>query len=81
MTYAVVSVVAFAAVAVAAAWPYLPQMARSAGISAAERAGWVNRLFSLASQADAEGEAQIASAARALIAALVSQQEAVKRGR
>lgn len=76
-----VSVVAFAAVVAAAAWPYIPKTSRSGGITAAERAGWVNRLFDLAVQAGAEGEAQIEVAARALIASLVSQQELPKKGR
>jgi len=75
-----IAVVAFLAVACAIAWPHL-HWARSAGISASDRAGWVNRLFVLAALADAEGQAEVAAAARALIAALVGNEQKVTRGR
>ena len=80
MTAYVIAAIAAAAAAGAAVWPYIPK-ARSSGISASDRAGWVNRLFSLAASADECGEAQVAAAARALIASLVSQQEASKKGK
>lgn len=80
MTAYIVAAIAATAAAGAAAWPYIPK-ARAAGISASDRAGWVNRLFSLAASADEAGESQVAAAARALIAALVNQQEATKRGK
>lgn len=80
MTPYIVAAVAAAAAALAAAWPYIPK-SRAAGISASVRAGWVNRLFSLAAAADEAGESQVASSARALISSLVSQHEVTKRGK
>lgn len=71
----------FVVAAGAAAWPYLPKPAQSAGISPSDRAGWVNRLFVLVGQAEASGEAAVASAARALIAALVAEKELPRKAR
>ena len=70
----------FVAAAAAVAWPYLPA-ARPGGVSPSGRAGWVNRLFVLAGEAEASGEAAIASAARALIAAIVAEKELPKKAR
>lgn len=72
--------VAFTVAAGSAALPYLSS-ARSPGVSPADRAGWVNRLFGLAEQADKAGDAAVAAASRALIAALVSEKELPKKGR
>jgi hypothetical protein len=80
VTAYIVAGVAAAAALCAAVWPYIPK-ARSEAEMPDDRAGWVNRLFSLAASADECGEAQVAAAARALIASLVSQQEAPKRGK
>lgn len=70
-----VSIIAFAAVALAAAWPYIVRHrpAADSGLSASAKASWVNQLFALADTADADGLADVASAARALIAALVKK--------
>lgn len=73
--------VGFVVAAGAAAWPYLPKPVQSAGLSPADRAGWVNRLFVLAGQAEATGEAAVAASARALIAALVAEKELPRKGR
>jgi hypothetical protein len=81
MLLAVVAVAAFAVAGGALALPYLPSTARSPGVSPADRAGWVNRLFGLAGQADEAGDVAVASAARALIAALVAEKELPKKGR
>jgi hypothetical protein len=72
---------AFAVAAVAAALPLLASGGKVVGVSPADRATWVNRLFGLAGKADASGEAAIAAAARALIAALVSEKELPKKAR
>lgn len=77
-----VSVFGFVAAAAAAVMPYLPKPSPAVtGLSSSARADWVNRLFSLASQADAAGEASVAAAARTLIAALVAEKELPKRSR
>lgn len=76
LTVATVSVVA---AAVAAVWPYVPRFRSASGLSAADRAGWVNRLFALAAIADEAGESQVAEAARQLIATLVHQQQPSSR--
>lgn len=71
-----VSVAGFLAAAAAAVLPYIPKPSPVVpGLSPSSRADWVNRLFALASQADAAGEASVASAARTLIAALVAEKE------
>lgn len=71
-----VSVAGFVAAAAAAVLPYLPKPTPAVtGLSPSARADWVNRLFALASQADAAGEAAVAAASRTLIAALVSEKE------
>jgi len=75
-----VAIVGGVAAAAALVWPYIPKL-RAPSLSPSDRAGWVNRLFSLAASADKAGEAQVAAAARALIAALVQQQDAVKKGK
>lgn len=75
-----VSALAIGAAVVAAAWPYLPS-ARPGGLPASGRAGWVNRLFTLAAEADAAGEVAVSAAARALIAALVAEKELPKKTR
>jgi hypothetical protein len=79
-----VSIIAFAAVAIAAAWPYIVRhrTASDSGLSASAKASWVNQLFALADKADADGLTDIASAARALIAALVKKpdRELSRRG-
>lgn len=77
MSLLVLSGLAFAAVAVAVAWPYLPSRQSKAGLSASERSLWVNRLFALVENAE---DPAVASAARALIAALVAGPDA-KKGR
>lgn len=79
MLYLVAFAAALAALA-AAVWPYIPKPGAS-GISASDRAGWVNRLFALAAAADEAGEVQIASSARSLITALVTRHEVAKRVR
>jgi hypothetical protein len=78
-----VTVIGFALAVVAAAWPYLSKLrpaAPTAPLVGADtipdRAGWVNRLFVLAAQADATQSQDVAATARALISALV----APKRG-
>ena len=76
-----VALVGGVAAAAALVWPYIPAFKQSPPLSAPCRAAWVNRLFSLAASADEAGEAQVAAAARALIAALVQQQDAVKKGK
>ncbi len=81
MTTTAVAIAAGLAAVCAAVWPYLPALRQSPPLSAPCRAAWVNRLFSLAASADEAGEAQVAAAARALIAALVQQQDAVKKGK
>lgn len=81
MLSTVVSVVGFLAAAAAALTPYLPKPAPSEGVTPADRAGWVNRLFVLAAQADGTGEPAIAAAARSLIAALVAEKELPRKGR
>jgi hypothetical protein len=75
MTAAAVSCVAFAAAALAAAWPHVaPSRPEASGdLSPADRAQWVNRLFALAAVADARELGEVATAARALIAALVKR--------
>ena len=80
MTTTAITIVSFVAAAAAAVWPYLPTPSKPTGLAANDRAGWVNRLFELAAQADESGEAQVAGAARALIAALVAQQPSTRRG-
>lgn len=81
MTPAMVAIAAALVAGGAFALPYIPLPSRSAGLSSADRAGWVNRLFALAAAADEAGEAQIAAQARSLIAALVNQQEPAKKGK
>lgn len=71
------AIVGLAAAAVAAAWPYLPT-ARPDGVSLPGRAGWVNRLFVLAGEAEAAGEPDVAAAARSLIATLVAEKDPPK---
>jgi hypothetical protein len=80
MTLYLVAAVAFAVAAGAAAFPHLTA-ARSPGVSPSDRAGWVNRLFVLAVQAEEAGETPVATAARALIAALVAEKELPKKAR
>lgn len=81
MTPAMVAIVAALVAGGAFALPYIPFPARSSGLSSSDRAGWVNRLFALAAAADDAGEPHVAAQARALIAALVNQQEPAKRGK
>jgi hypothetical protein len=87
MTPATVAIAGLAAAALAALWPIAlsflsrPGEASTEGITPAKRADWVNRLFSLAAEADSVGEAGVASACRALITALISHQDASKRGK
>lgn len=64
--------VGLAVAAVAGAWPYLPKRIKTAP-EGLDRADWVNRLFVLAAQADADGSASVAAAARQLIASLVEK--------
>lgn len=71
---------AFAVSAGAVAIPLLTAR-RDGGVSPADRALWVNRLFVLAGRAESGGEVAVASAARALIAALVAEKELPKKGR
>jgi|GEM_PF-6255927 hypothetical protein len=80
-----VAYAAFGIAAVVACWPMLSAawvrwrpVAAAAGV---DRADWVNRLFGLAAAADEAGEPVVASAARALITALVTPQEPAKRGK
>ena len=82
MIVAALVVAGLAASGIAFALPYLPKRAAEAApVPASVRSWWVNRLFALASQADASGERQLAAAARALIDALVNpSQQASKRG-
>jgi hypothetical protein len=75
-----VAVVGGVSAAAALAWPYIPKL-RAPSLSPSDRAGWVTRLFSLAASADEAGEAQVASSARALIAALVHQPDVSKKGK
>lgn len=67
------SISGIALAAIAAAWPYLHAPAAEARLSASERAQWVSRLFVLAEKADSLKDEAVASAARSLIAALVSR--------
>lgn len=54
----------------AAAWPYLLSLSRrQAGLSASDRAAWVNRLFALTESSD---DASVTNAAKSLISALVA---------
>jgi hypothetical protein len=82
----VIALVVFAAPHVASAlgvareWVN-PSSGRKSSLSPSDRAGWVNRLFSLASASDEAGESQVAAQARALIDALVNRQESAKRGK
>lgn len=74
------AVVGFVLAGLALAWPHIPK-ARLGGTALPadpipDRAGWVNRLFVLASQADAAKSKDVSDAARVLISALV----APKRG-
>jgi len=80
MAMYLLAAVAFAVAAGASALPYLTA-ARSPGVSPADRAGWVNRLFVLAGQAEEAGEGAVAAAARSLIAALVAEKELPKKAR
>ena len=67
--------------AAAAFWPALAKIRIPANVIPAttsdsyDRAVWVNNLFDLAAAADARQEASVASASRALIAALVAGKE------
>lgn len=88
MVLYLIAAAAFAVAAGASALPYLtaarspgvsPEV--SSGVAPADRAGWVNRLFVLAGQADEAGEAAVAAAARSLIAALVAEKELPKKAR
>lgn len=77
-----VAIAAGCAAVAAAVWPYIPKFQKAAGLSASDRAAWVNRLFALAAVADEAGDAAVAEAARQLIATLVNpSQPAAKRGR
>lgn len=80
MVLYLIAAAAFAVAAGASALPYLTA-ARSPGVSPVDRAGWVNRLFVLAEQAEEAGEVAVASAARSLIAALVAEKELPKKAR
>lgn len=74
----VASGLAVAAIAFAA--PYLRQHSSPASISPASKAWWAKRLFALAAEADASGDAQTAAAARSLLDALINpSQPAGKR--
>lgn len=75
------ALVALTVAVVAVAWPYIPRLRSAQGLSASDRASWVNRLFALVSVAEESGETQVAEAARQLIATLVHQQPSGKRGR
>lgn len=78
MAYVAIAVVGFV-VAIAAA--LLPSIAKAVPkvAGADDRADWVNRLFVLASQADESGREEVASAARALISALVAEKPQAKK--
>lgn len=70
MTTALVIVGSLVVVAVAAAWPFLPSFKfQPSGLTAADRAAWVNRLFSLTATSD---DPAVTAAAKTLIAALVA---------
>lgn len=74
-----VSLGAIGAAILAALWPSIKLPTRpetTSGLSASARADWVNRLFRLASDADAASEPEVADRARALIASLVGAQAA-----
>lgn len=76
MTGLVIGLTSIVVVAVAAAWPYLPAIpAAATGLSGADRAAWVNRLFSLTEASD---DPAVTAAAKALIAALVASGEPKK---
>lgn len=87
MTPASVALIGLVLAAAAALWPLALSFAggraqpESGDIPPAKRAEWVNRLFALAAEADAAGEAGVASASRSLITALISHQDASKRGK
>lgn len=81
MTTTAVAIAAGLAAVCAAVWPYLPALRQSPPLSAPCRAAWVNRLFLLVEAADAVGEGQVATNARALISSLVVPQEAAKKGK
>lgn len=87
MTPASFALAGLALAAAAALWPLAlsfigrRQEPESGDISPSKRAEWVNRLFALAAEADAAGEGGVASASRSLITALISHQEATKRGK
>jgi len=74
-----VAITAVCAAVVAAAWPYISKFVIRPSLSPSERAGWVNRLFSLVGVAEEAGEPQVAEAARQLIATLVHPQPASKK--
>lgn len=70
MTGLLIGGVALVVVVLAAAWPYLPSFpAAEAGLSGADRAAWVNRLFTLTEASD---DPAVTAAAKNLIAALVA---------
>jgi hypothetical protein len=87
MTPVSIALVGLATAAIAALWPIAlsflgrPAAAVTEGIPPAKRADWVNKLFALAAEADTVGEAGVAVASRALITALISHQDASKRGK
>lgn len=81
MSPVVLALVAGGAAAAALAWPYIRLSSGSAALSAADKAGWVNRLFVLAEAADIAGDPAVADQARALIAALVDQPAVAKKGK
>ena len=69
--------------AAAAVWPALgkiklPDAPATTGDSY-DRAHWVNDLFALATVADAKNKPDVAAAARALIAALIADKDAVAK--
>ena len=70
--------------AAAAAWPALAKIRIPANVipttttDSYDRAAWVNQLFDLAAAADARSEASVATASRALIAALVAGKDKEK---
>lgn len=77
MTWIVVGVAALALAALAA---FLPQsFAPASGpMTSSARAAWVARLLGLAEQAEKSGDADVASAARALVSAIVAKKKAEK---
>lgn len=75
-----VAVLSFLAAAGLALGPVIVA-ARRSPLDVASRAGWVNRLLQLAEDATAAGHPDVASAARSLIDALVSEPKPAGKGK